>query len=113
MDFLRVLREKQLPFAGFILNRCLPAPPTGPFTLPPAPAFTDPALWNELLQDLHALPDRLFPAYTAQEEAIGTLVSGMPPGTYIWRLPDLPPSTIHELQRIEQLSRHLPPPELI
>lgn len=83
LAFLDVLRRDELPFAGFVVNRCAePAPANVRWPSPPSPDYVD--LYVAL--DLNLSRRRQLVA--AQEATISDLVAHAPAGARAWRLPD-------------------------
>lgn len=111
LDFLEVLKKGRMPFAGFLVNRCVPSEEVVPGFFPPCPEQIPPADYGRMLGELRALPAMRTKMLQAQEEAIRALIAGAPPTARVWRLPDLedPMDTAtSELDRLRTLARSLP-----
>lgn len=105
LDFLELLTAGGMPFGGFLVNRCA-VPPT--VTGPPdfGPPIADPH-WEPTVAALRELPRRQTALVTAQEEAITELRTHAPPGSPLWRIPELA-FDIHDLPTLVVASRSLP-----
>ncbi len=100
--FVEQLRTHRQPLAGFLVNRCLVAPPN-----PGAPSFgPDPGLagWAESVAELTALPERQRARVEVQEANIAELVRGTT--APVWRIPDLG-SAVHDLGGIIRISGYV------
>ncbi|MFZ5482113.1 MAG: ArsA family ATPase [Myxococcota bacterium] len=106
MHFLHVLRDGQMPFGGFLVNRCAVAPRhDGRARLPDAPPGTDPAAWDALVAAIRAAPDRRRKLVAAQDDAIAELRREL--RAPVWRIPDQE-REVHDLAALARLAAHLP-----
>lgn len=111
LDFLEILKKGKMPFAGFLVNRCVPDLSVVPGTFPACPADVDPDAYVQLCAELRALPKLRAQLLQAQEEAIRALIAGAPATAQVWRLPDLEDhgdTRSSELERLRVLARSLP-----
>lgn len=107
--FVEVLAERQLPFAGFLVNRTV-APPAHPsvpedglpadLDLPPERAEAV----REALLRVHALRRGLAEDHRA---SIEVLTAGAPPSASCWTVPEQP-RDLHDLASLAGLAPHLP-----
>ncbi len=83
LAFLDVLRRDDLPFAGFVINRCAEAPPAVVrWPAPPSPDYVD------LFLALDLGLSRRRQLVAAQASTVRDLLAHAPAGALAWRLPD-------------------------
>ena len=108
LAFLEVLRERALPFGGFLVNRCTSAPLSG---LPPQfgarPGEVPEAEWESLVAALGALPVARHRRAEAEARAIAALTAQAPATAAVWRLPDLAESP-DDLAALSAFAQALP-----
>jgi anion-transporting ArsA/GET3 family ATPase len=112
LDVLRVLRERGLPFAGFLVNRCAVAPADGPptFGTPAAPDTMDPGALTALEAALGAILARERARVVRETAAITALMDAAREdgrAVKVWRILERaePP---HDVPGIEDLAAELP-----
>lgn len=110
LGFLGELREREMRFAGFLVNRVV-SPPQGPF-----PTEDDlqsvsgaPAGWVEAVPRLARLPEEASARAADQDRRIDRLIDKAN-GAPAWFLPDLPDG-VRSLDGLSQLAGRLPPSE--
>lgn len=105
--FIDRLAASEMPFGGFLLNRCATAPVhTAPPRFGPAPEG-EAIAWAELVGAITVLPARRRAQVQAQEGAIAELLAHAPPGARAWRIPDLE-AEITDVRSLARLAAHLP-----
>ncbi len=104
LEFLDLLVADQMPFAGFLVNRCAMRP-----------TEADPATFGEVpgsaatCAALAALPERQRQLVEAQARALADLAAQAPRGARVWQLPDVP-GTVSDLGSLQAFAAHLPTP---
>jgi anion-transporting ArsA/GET3 family ATPase len=112
LGFLAELREREMAFAGFLVNRVV-WPPAGPF--PPREALRamaeaqpgDQAAWELVVEALVRLPEAGRARAERQAEAIAALVRGAG-GAPAWRIPEVP-GGVRSIEGLAALGASLPP----
>ncbi len=108
LHFLRVLHERRMPFAGFLINRCVTAPvPLGTPIWPDAPPGVAPEAWRGLLDSLDAGLRRQGRVAAAEAAVLAGLQEHASSGAPAWKLPDLD-AEIHDLEGLGRLAAELP-----
>lgn len=105
LEFVGLLTSYEMPFGGFLLNRCA-SPPTEA-TAPTFGFGGADATWGATVEALSRLPEQRRRIVAAQESAITDLRAHAPSGTAIWRLPDMA-QELHDLDGITRFAAHLP-----
>lgn len=106
LAFLEVLRRDSMPFAGFLINRCVArVPPLPPW--PSAPAGISDLQWEELRTSVAATVVRRNQAAVSQEAAIADLQAHAPAGAQVWRIAEAE-GEIRTLDALRQLAMALP-----
>ena len=108
LHFLDVLRSGGMPFGGFLINRCTPAPvESGPGKFPGVPAGEDPAEWDAMVSAIRTAPSRRRRLVATQEAAISELRAHVPGRAPVWRIPDLE-CEVHDIATLSRVATHLP-----
>jgi len=104
LEFLELLLADQLPFGGFLVNRCASAPQSSG-----VPRFGAVPGAEGTVAALQELPERQRRLVAAQESAIAALVAQAPRGASVWRLPEVG-AALHDLADLTDFARALPDP---
>jgi len=104
LEFLELLLADQLPFGGFLVNRCASAPQSSG-----VPRFGAVPGAEGTVAALQELPERQRRLVAAQESAIAALVAQAPRGAPVWRLPEVG-AALHDLADLTDFARALPDP---
>jgi anion-transporting ArsA/GET3 family ATPase len=108
LHFLDVLQRGQMPFGGFLVNRCATAPrAVDPPAFGPRPDHVAPRDWDALVHALQDVPDRRRRLVAAQDAALQELRAHAPGGAPIWRIPDMD-EEVHDLTGLARVAEHLP-----
>jgi anion-transporting ArsA/GET3 family ATPase len=108
LHFLEVLQQAEMPFGGFLINRCAEAPAhRGPATFGERPATAPAAEWDALVSALSTVPERRRRLVAAQEAAIAELRAHAPRSAPIWRIPDQE-DEVHDIEALARVARFLP-----
>jgi anion-transporting ArsA/GET3 family ATPase len=113
LDVLEVLRERSLPFAGFLVNRCArPWTFEAPPRFGPRPAGVEAAAWDALLQALYTLPETHRARVGRERAAVDSLLAKAPPGARAWTLWEqaAPPQDLRALCTFAEDLPHLGSP---
>lgn len=108
LGFLAELRERNMRFAGFLVNRVV-APPEGPFPDEASlqAVTAPPEGWANAVPRLARLPEEARARAADQDARIDQLIAKAD-GAPAWYLPDLPDG-VRSLQGLSQLAVRLPP----
>lgn len=106
LDFLAALGPLQVTLGGIVVNRCVPEVPELP-DLGAAPGGVDPARWEQLRADADAVVERRNRLARSQARAVEEIAAGAPPGTALWRVPDLG-DTVHDVAGLSGMGPYLP-----
>lgn len=108
LEFLDVLRQGEMPFAGFLVNRCArpPAFATAP-TWPPAPAGVDEDEYAALLGALSEVAPLRRRLVAAQDASLADLEAHAPEGAKVWKVPEQD-EEVHDLAGLIRLGAWLP-----
>ena len=111
LEFLQELQERELPFHGYLVNRCAPRPEgASPPPLPSSlqlPAGLDPATWDQVLQAVAASHERFARLARYDDASLVQLRAAAGPDAQLWTVPTLADDAT-DLAALEQLGRHLP-----
>ena len=101
LGFLDVLRERALPFGGFLVNRCAVAGPSSTPDFGACPDGVDATRWVTLTAALTELPRQHQRRLDREAAGCEGLRARAPAGARMWRLPeqDEPPQTLEALAR--------------
>ncbi len=102
LAFLEVLQKEGMPFAGFLVNRCVIAAP-GPVSWPP-PLPGDESRWEAVGDSVEAVLARHRALVVTQDAAIADLVAHAPRGACAWRVPEAD-GDVHDLAGLRLLGR--------
>ena len=109
--FLQVLRERKLPFAGFVVNRVATQPSTDALPDPlldgEPPEGLDAEAWRSVQRALAEALTRRQQRAAAERERIAQLQQTGPDGAPCWLLPDQE-HDLHDLQALHRLAPWLP-----
>jgi anion-transporting ArsA/GET3 family ATPase len=106
--FLERLRDDQMPFGGFIVNRVRVAPihSLNPADLPHDGALSA-ARWSQLLEGIVRAPERAKQMAQAHKRAVRALTAAGPHDAPCWQVPDQG-HDVHSLSALGALSACLP-----
>ncbi len=112
LEFLQELQDRQLPFHGYLVNRCAPAPahpepPPLPASMPPRPAELDSGSWEQVLAAVRRASSRYARLAQADRQSLELLRQAAGADARLWTVPTLA-GDVADLQALEQLGRHLP-----
>ena len=111
LAFLQELQARDLPFHGYLVNRCAPCPKHG--EPPPLPSsFVPPAAleqrdWNDILRGVRRAHPRFERLAQADRDALDRLRQAVGPGARLWRVPTLPEEA-GDLRALTRLGHFLP-----
>jgi anion-transporting ArsA/GET3 family ATPase len=109
LGFLETLRERDMHFAGFLLNRVATSPGTEPtWSLGDSPCPPDATAeqWAAWLDSFAAKQDEIFERARRHEDAAHRLSAAA--GAPVWRVPDLIDG-VGSLEKLARLGEFLPP----
>ncbi len=111
LEFLQELQQRDLPFHGYLVNRCAPRPsgeqaPPLPSSIR-APEGMEPAVWDRILQAVGASHERFARLARHDDASLAQLRHAAGPDAQIWTIPTLSQDAT-DLAALEQLGRHLP-----
>lgn len=107
-EFLEILRARELPFGGLVVNRVAERPhDLGPVALPAAPSGVAPETWAAVSRALQGAADHQRRLADGQGPVREELLStrGDAPA---WQVPQLA-TDVHDLDALRQVARHLVP----
>jgi anion-transporting ArsA/GET3 family ATPase len=108
LHFLEVLQRSQMPFGGFLINRCAVAPTqAGPPRFAPALPGVPAAEYDAMIRALTDVPARRRRLVAAQDSAIAELRAHAPGAAPIWRIPEMD-EEVHDLAGLDLVGKHLP-----
>jgi len=111
LEFLQELQDRQLPFHGYLVNRCSPRPTTAePPTLPAqleAPADLDPAAWRAVLDAIARSHEHYGRLARYDDASLTQLRRAAGPDAQLWTIPTLAEDAT-DLSALERLGRYLP-----
>jgi anion-transporting ArsA/GET3 family ATPase len=111
LEFLQELQDRELPFHGYLVNRCSPRPAAeAPPSPPPGlerPASIPAEAWDRLLQAVPASHERFERLARHDDAALAQLRQAAGPDAQLWTVPSLSDEAA-DLAALEQLGRHLP-----
>ncbi|MFH1468712.1 MAG: ArsA-related P-loop ATPase [Pseudomonadota bacterium] len=112
LAFLQELLERDLPFHGYLVNRCTPRPSrAGAPPLPEGglarPEGLDPPTWDHILGAVAGAPARFDALAEADLAALEQLRQAAGPDARLWTIPSLPEEA-GDLEALEALGPHLP-----
>lgn len=108
LHFLEVLQKAQMPFGGFLVNRCaVPPAARGELHFGARPDDIPAADWDALTRALAQAPDGRRRLVAAQESAIAELRAHAPGAAALWRIPEQE-EEVHDLTALERVARALP-----
>ncbi len=108
LHFLDVLQRSQMPFGGFLVNRCAVSPrEAGAPGFGARPEGVAEAEWTALVGALAQVPERRRKLVAAQESAIAELRAHAPGAAPIWRIPEMD-EEVHDLGGLGRVSAFLP-----
>ncbi len=111
LEFLQELQDRELPFHGYLVNRCSPrptsdAPPALPAGIAP-PADMDPVHWERAKAMLHASHEHYARLGRHDQASLAELERAAGPDAQLWTIPTLA-GDASDLGALERLGRHLP-----
>jgi anion-transporting ArsA/GET3 family ATPase len=111
LEFLQELQQRELPFHGYLVNRCSPRPehPQAP-PLPPSsppPQGIEPGQWAAILAAVAAAPPRFARMARHDDAALSQLRRAAGDDAKLWTIPSLP-TEASDLASLERIGRHLP-----
>jgi len=115
--FLRALQDRQLPFHGYLVNRCTPAPSlrAAPAldcrVIEPAPGI-DHRSWSAILEGVRRAPARYAHLADADQASLSLLRHAAGEDVPLWSVPALA-QEVDNLQGLARLGAYLPPPEAL
>jgi anion-transporting ArsA/GET3 family ATPase len=112
LAFLQELLARELPFHGYLVNRCTPrpahlAPPPLPQQGLAPPEGLDPATWDRILSALARAPARFDALAAADLAALDQLRRAAGPDARLWTIPSLPEEA-GDLAALDGLGPYLP-----
>ncbi len=110
LEFLQELLERNLPFHGYLVNRCSPRPSTERAAAPPAtdaPAGLDTATWQQILGAVTASHERYSRMAAHDDASLEQLRRATGPDASLWTIPTLSDEAA-DLAALQQLGRYLP-----
>ena len=114
LEFLQELQERELPFHGYLVNRCSPRPTQGEPPALPAdiapPAGIEPTAWSQIQDAVRASHERFARLARYDDASLAQLRQAMGPDARIWTIPSLADEAA-DLAALERLGRHLPGPD--
>ena len=107
LGFLGELRERDMRFAGFLVNR-VQSEPTGPFpTVQTLGTAAEGEAWARMAEALMSLPQRAHQRAKTHRRAVADLVQSAG-GAPAWLIPEIP-GGVRTMEGLMALSEHLPP----
>jgi anion-transporting ArsA/GET3 family ATPase len=111
LEFLQELQDRDLPFHGYLVNRCsprpaLPEPPSPPEGVT-APAGMPAQDWARILSAVHASHARFGRLARYDDASLAQLRQAAGPDAMLWTVPSLAEEAA-DLAALERLGRHLP-----
>ena len=101
--FLEQLKQQEMPFGGFLINRMeLPLPPS----TAPLPD-TGPGDWGSTIAQIAALNDIQSKLCSLHEQSVASLIESGPPDSPSWRIPHQG-RPVNNLQDLMKIGEHLP-----
>ncbi len=111
LEFLQELQQRELPFHGYLVNRCSPRPVEGPLPSPlPAlepPPELAPHTWRAVLAAVPAARERFATLAQHDDASLMRLRSAAGPDAQLWTIPSLA-GEASDLEALQRLGHHLP-----
>ncbi len=111
LEFLQELQERDLPFHGYLVNRCSPRPEGAEPPPPPsnlsAPASMEPEHWAQIQQAVPASHARYARLARYDDASLIQLRRAAGPDARLWTIPSLAEDA-DDLDALERLGRYLP-----